>query len=293
MANGSKTPPTYADIRLILGAQGGGKSTVLVGFPIGDYYDKLTGIRSPSGQVIKAKSVAKSVNPSDYNLLRKCGLYPSKFKYVRIFSGDGKQSKLIKMPKGYAVESSVRIFANFTLSGVRFWRITLDDVIKYMNTELFNDAWILSDESAMTDSRNSMDKAGKLMAQFGATIRKRNAHFCIAVQYSEMVERRFRLFATTTIECSYDEDTEYVNLDVTQRGEKFSTDFYQPLYRPFYKTQELIAVPQHKQDGALGKFGDGSLAKEVAELKRQLKQTQKELTESEEANLTLREALKV
>lgn len=293
MANGSKTPPTYADIRLILGSQRAGKSTVLTAFPVGDYYDKMTGIISPSGQLIKAKSVAKSVNPSDYSLLKKCGLYPNKFKYVRVFSEDEKQSKLIKIPKGFLVESPVHVFANFSLFGIRFRRISLDDVIRYMNTELFNDAWILSDESAMTDSRNSMDKAGKLMAQFGATIGKRNAKFCVAAQFNEMIERRFRLFATTTIVCSYDEDTQYITIDVTSRGDKYSTDFWQPLYRPFFRTQELIAVPQYKQDRALRNFYDGSLAKELAKIKRELATTQKELGDAEEANLVLREALKV
>ncbi len=293
MALGSKTPPTYADIRLLLGEQRSGKSTILTAFPVGDYYDKMTGIMSPNGQLIKAKSVAKSANPGDYALLKRAGVYPSKFKYIRVFSEDEKQSKLIKIPQGYLVESPVHIFANYSLFGVRFRRINLDDVIRYMNTEFFNDAWILSDESAMTDSRNSMDKAGKLMAQFGATIGKRNAKFCIAAQFNEMIERRFKLFATTTIVCSYDEDTEYVNIDVSSRGDKYSTEVWQPLYRPFFKTQELIAVPQYKQDRALGSFGDGSLAKEVAKLKKENERIQKELSDAEEANLVLREALKV
>ncbi len=293
MANGSKTPPTYADIRLLMGPQRAGKSTVLTAFPVGDYYDKMTSIISPSGQVLKAKSVSRVANPNDYALLKKAGVYPNKFKYVRVYSPDEKQSKLIKIPQGWLVESPVHIFANYSLFGVRFRRITLDDVIRYMNTELFNDAWILSDESAMTDARNSMDRAGKLIAQFGATIGKRNAKFCVAAQFSEMVERRFRLFATTIINCSFDEDTNYITIDVVSNGDKYSTDFWQPLYRPFFRTQEIVAVPQYKQDSALGKFGDGSLAKEVAKLKRELERKEKELGDAEEANLVLRQALKV
>jgi hypothetical protein len=294
MSYGSKTPPTYADIRLITGDQRAGKSNTLVAFPVGDYHTNLDGIIAPNGQVIKAKSVAKSVNPSDYTLLKRCGLYPNKLKYVRVYSPDGKQSKLIRIPQGYIVQSPVHIFANFHLFGVRFSYISIEDVIEYMNTELFNDSWILSDESAMTDARNSMDKAGKLMAQFGATIGKRNAKFCIAAQYNEMAERRFRLFATTRITCSYDEETKYINLIVKKKGEpEFETDYYAPLYWKFFKTQELIAVPQHKIDRALGKYGDGSLAKEVAKLKKELERTQKELGDAEEANLTLRQALQV
>ncbi len=294
MALGSKTPPTYADIRLFTGEQRSGKSNTLVAFPVGDYYTKLDGIISPSGQVIKAKSVYETVTPSDFKLLKRCGLYPNKLKYVRVFSPDGKQSKLIKIPQGYLVQSPVHIFANFHLYGVRFSYISIDDVIRYMNTEYFNDAWILSDESAMTDARNSMDKAGKLIAQFGATIGKRNAKFCIGAQYNEMAERRFRLFATTRITCSFDEDTRYITLVIKKKGEpEFETDYYAPLYWSFFKTQELIAIPQHKIDRALGNYGDGSLAKEVAKMKRELVRTQKELGDAEEANLVLREALKV
>lgn len=291
MAFGSNAPPTYADVRIILGEQRSGKSTVLVAFPVGDYFDKLTAIIAPNGLRLKAKSVSKSVNPSDYTTLKRAGIYPNKFKYVRVFSDDEKQSKLITIPKGYFVDSPVHIFANFTLYGIHYAYISLEDVIRNMNTPLFNDAWILSDESAMTDARNSMDKAGKLMAQFGATAGKRNAHFCIAAQYLEMIERRFRLFATTTIECQYDEDTQYVSIDVVKRGEKFSTDFYQPLYRKFYKTQELIAVPQYKQARALNEFGDETLAEELAKLKKKYAQAQAELAAAEAANEHLRLAL--
>lgn len=294
MAYGSKTPPTYADVRIATGDQRSGKSNTITALSIGDYYTKLDGIISPSGQIIKAKSIDKSVNPNDYNLLKKCGLSPNKLKYVRVYSPDGKQSKLIKIPQGYLVKSPVHIFANYHLFGVRFSYISIDDVVQNMNTELFNDAWILSDESAMTDARNSMDKAGKLMAQFGATIGKRNAKFCLAAQYNEMAERRFRLFATTRITCSFDEETKFITLDIKKKGEPaYTIDYYAPLYWKFFKTQEIIAVPQHKIDRALGNFGDGSLAKKVAELKKQLAQREKELGDAEEANMTLRQALVV
>ena len=295
MADGSKTPPTYADVKIITGDQRQGKSTVLVAYPVDDYYNNLNAIVAPNGLRIKAKSVSKGVNPADNLLLRRAGIVPSKFKYVRVFSEDERQSKLITIPKGYFVDSPVKIFANFTLFGISFVKISLDDVIRYKDTPLFNDAWVLSDESAMTDARNSMTKAGILMAQFGATVGKRNAHFCVAAQYLEQIERRFRLFATTTISCTYDEDTQYVTVDVTRRGEKFTTDFYQPLYRPFYKTQELIASPQHQIDRALGDGGngDGSLAKKLAKMKREYRRLEKELADAEDANLVLRQALKV
>ena len=294
MAYGNKNPPNYADVRMATGDQRSGKSNTLVGFSVDDYYKNLTGIISPNGQVVKAKSIDKTINPEDYNKLITIGLNPNKLKYVRVYSNDEKQSKLIQIPRNYIVQSPVKIFANFHLFGIKYVPISLEFVLEHMNTDMFNDSWILSDESVMTDARNSMTKMGKIIAAFGATIGKRNATFCIAAQYNEMVERRFRLFATTTINCTYDGDTKYIYLTIRKKGEpEFETSFYAPLYWPFFNTRELISVPQHKIDSAVGKYGDGSLAKQVVKLKNELERAQKELSAAEEANLILRQALRV
>jgi hypothetical protein len=243
--------PNFADIRLITGDQGSGKSCTEVAFAVGDYYDKLTGIVSPTGEVIKAQCIDKK----DKLILRQAGLTPNKFNYVRVFSDNGRDSKLIHFPKNFMAVSQIKIFANFHLYGIVFSYITLADLIQYVNTELFNDAWILSDESVMTDARNSMETAGKLVAALGATIRKRDAHLCIGAQYNEMVERRFRLFKTTTVECTYDEDSKYITLEITKRGEQpFTTDYWSPNYWRFYNTKELIPVPQQKIDKVLARM---------------------------------------
>ncbi len=244
-------PFTEAHVTIVNGDQRGGKSNTLVAFPVGDYFNHLDAIVSPSGERIKAKVI----NKDDKALLKKCGIYPSFLNYVRVYSDDEKQSKLIKLPKDYFVLSPVHIFSNFHLYGVKYAYIGIEDIIQYINTDLFNDAWILSDESVMTDARNSMDSMGKLIAAFGATVGKRNAKLCIAAQYNEMVERRFRLFATTRITCSYDQDTKYVFLDIKKRGEPmFSTEYYAPQYWRFFNTKELIRVPQDKIDRALAKI---------------------------------------
>lgn len=247
-------PASYADIRLFTGDQRQGKSTVAVGFGVGDYYTHLTGIKSPNGQIIKAKSVAKSVNKEDYLLLKRMKLYPDKFKYVRVFSDDGKQSKLIRMPKDYLVLSSVHIFANFHLYGVEYAPINLLTIIENINTTLFNNAWILSDESGMTSARRSMEAMGKLIAEFSATIGKRKAHFCVMAQYNRMVEVLIRLFATTRILCSYDKRSQLITCDIDQRGEpKFTVDVWAPRYWPFFDSEEIIETPQYKIDSALAK----------------------------------------
>lgn len=244
-------PNTYADVRLNTGEQGSGKTTNLVAFSVGDTYSKLTGFKTPNGTIIKARSL----DDKDKAYLKSCHIIPNKLFYARIFSEDVKQSKLIKIPNDWLVISPVRIFANFTLYGIRYVPISLMDIIENMNEPMFNDSWILSDESVMTDARNSMDALGKLGATFGATLRKRNTHFCLSAQYNEMVERRFRLFATTRITCSYDEDTRYITCEIKKRGEpEFTTDYYAPQYWKFFDTRELVKVPQYKIDRALSRI---------------------------------------
>lgn len=249
---------SLADIRLITGEQGGGKSETLCAYPVDDYFKHLTGILSPNGEIISAKAIDKA----DSELLRQAGVFPNKLRYVHIFSDDGEQSKIIKIPQDFMALSPVKIFANFTLYGIQYAPIWIADIIEYINTEEFNDAWILADESVMTDARNSMDLIGKNVALFGASIRKRKAHFCLAAQYNEMVERRFRLFATTTILCSYDKTTKYITLNIKKKGEDaFETDYYAPNYWGFFDTNELIKVPQHKIDRALARIYQTELAR--------------------------------
>ncbi len=248
----SAIPPDYADIRLITGEQGGGKSTTSVALPIGVYHDNLTGLRFTSGEVVKALPLTQA----DKALLQKAKLSsPYKLRYARVVSPDGAETKLVKIPPECMRLSATRIFANFTLYGVEYVPIHAADIIEYMNTDLFQDAWILLDESVDTDSRNSMDSVGKLMAIFGATIRKRCAHLLLSLQYKRMIEHRFRLFATTTIICSYDEITQYITVDIKRRSEPaFSTSYWQPTYRPFFDTHEIVKAPQYKIDNALAKI---------------------------------------
>lgn len=251
-----QVPATYADIRLINGEQGSGKSTTGVACPADDYYGQLEGIVSPNGEVIRAKVLSKA----DKLYLQRCGIAPNIFKYVRVFSEDDSQSKIIQIPKDFLVKSPVKIFANFHLHGLVYAYISLVDIIQYINTDLFNNAWILSDESVMTDARNSMENAGKLTAFFGGSIRKRNSHMCLMVQYNEQIERRFRLYHTMRVLCSYDEQSKVVTCDMKKRGEpSFSYDYWAPNYWRFFDTNELPHIPQYKIDRTLAGMNVGAL----------------------------------
>ncbi len=240
-------PATYAKIDLYTGDQRQGKSTAAVGRAVDDYFDHITGIVSPNGEIIKALPLSKE----DKELLKKAGVYPNKLKYCHIVSDDGTKSKIIKIPHDYIVLSPVHIFANFHMYGVKYSLISLVDIVTYMNSDVFNDSWILLDESGAASARRSMESLPKLVAEFSATIGKRHAHLSVMAQFNRMVEVYIRMFATTRITCSYDEQTQYVNCDVVRRGEKFSFDFWAPNYWPFFDTTEIIETPQFRIDRAL------------------------------------------
>jgi hypothetical protein len=246
----NNNPPSYADIRVILGEQRSGKSTIGVAFAKDDYYEQLSAIQSPSGNLIKAKCLKKE----DFDQLRNYKIIPDVFKHVRVFSDDDKQSKIIWIPKGYQVISPVKIFANFHIFGLRAAFISLADVIQYINSDLMTNCWVLSDESVMNDARNSMDGAGKIAVILGAQVGKRNIHMCLMSQYLEMIERRYRLFRTMTVNCTYEEADKIITCEIKRRDDPVYTVYvYAPRYWVNFDTGELIKVPERKQASAYQK----------------------------------------
>lgn len=216
-----------ADIRILTGPQGAGKSITGVAYPVDDYFEK-----------------AKAVFPSGNQ-------YPivSTFPYYLCKTGDG---RVLKLPsnfreKGIRIVSPVKIFSNFHLYGIKYTFTDMPMMIKHMNSPLITDAWFLIDESFMIDKRNSMTQVGKIIAQFGATIRKRRLHLLVMVQYKSFAELRLRIFATQTILCEFDKRTKYVNLTISRKGEKRKrTVSYNSMpYRRYYDTYELIPIPEH------------------------------------------------
>ena len=112
--------------------------------------------------------------------------------------------------------------------------------------------WVLLSESVLVDKRDTMTSVGKFMVWFGAECRKRHLRMVIDSQYPSMVQSRFHLFATTRVECSYDEDTTIVTLDVNKNSPMMSSTSYVSFpYRRFFKTDEHMNIPQGKIDKAL------------------------------------------
>jgi len=216
-----------ADIRILTGPQGSGKSMTGVAYPVDDYFEKAKAI-FPSGK--------------QYPII---GTFP----YYLCKTNDG---RILKLPndyrtRGIRIESPVKIFANFKLFGLKYIYTDMKMMIQNMNSPLITDAWFLIDESFMIDKRNSMTQVGKIVAQFSATIRKRRLHLVIMVQYKSFAELRLRIFATQTILCEYDKRMGVVTLTISKKGEKRkqTVSYNSMQYRRYYDTYELIPIPEH------------------------------------------------
>jgi len=239
-----------ADIRLITGDQGAGKTTITTALPIDDIYANLTAIVNPkTGEYFRARAL----NEKEINLLLKRGISYHPFNHIKVFSGHGDESKIIAKPNNFIVDSPIRVFSNYHFYGIRFMYADLEKIITYINTPLMMNGWIVLDESIMTDKRDTMTSVGKMMSWFGAQSRRRRIRMLIASQYANMTQGRFVQFAKTKVWCSYDSETHYVTLDVNKKSPVMnSTSFYAPDYWKFFKHDELVLIPQAKVDKALG-----------------------------------------
>lgn len=214
-----------ADIRILVGDQGQGKTNTGTAYAVDDYLHNAFAV-SPDGSK-RYRLEAEEIYP-EYTCWRP----------------DGKR---IYIPKGWRIESPIKIFANFHLYGIKSVYMELPTIMDYMNSSLFKDGWFLVDETFFIDKRNSMSLLGKVMAFFGATIRKRGLHLLIMIQYKSMAELRYRTFATQTIQCEYDKRTHYITLAIKKKGErqKQSVSYYAKQYWRYYDTNEINQIPEH------------------------------------------------
>jgi hypothetical protein len=241
------TAQNQADVRLILGDQGAGKTNTAVAMVVDDVHQNITGITLPSG----AKYKAQTLKDDEISMLEKRGIVYNPIKYTKIFNQNN-ESKIIKIPNGCMINSPIRVFSNFHFYGIPFKYVVVEEIIENINNGMFTNGWIVLDESILTDKRDTMTQVGKMMAWFGAQARRRKLKMVIIAQYADMVQSRFNLFATTRVLCSYDKYTKMIDLDVNDNSEVMgSTTFYAPDYWRYFRHDEIVSVPQYKIDKTL------------------------------------------
>lgn len=248
------TPMSFADVRLFFGDQGQGKSISATACAIDNYYHYLVYVISPEGETLKAKSLnqEEKLYLQAPVLAGGLGIAYDNLKHVKVFNNDCTKSKIIALPQEYMVQSPVKIFANRTLYGIRYMYTDEEHLIGYINSPLMTNGWVILSESVMLDKRDTMTGAGKFMAWFGAECRKRHLRMAIDSQYPSMMQSRFHLFATSRVECSYDEDTTIVTLDVNGNSPVMeSTSYVSYKYRRFFDTDEHMKIAQGKINKAV------------------------------------------
>lgn len=240
-----------ADLRLLLGEQGNGKTCTSVALVVDDVFAHIDSLVFPTGEFRKAETL----KPDDIDFLKSHKIAYDPLKHIRVFSEDCKTSKIIVKPQGCIVGSPVKVFANFHFYGIKFVFLTLPLILEHLNDEFMTDGWCILDESILTNKKDTMTREGKLMSKLGAQLRRRGLHTVINSQFADQVQSLFNRFATTRVHCSYDKITKMVSLEVNQKSEVMrSTSFYEPKYRPFYKHDEIVEIPQNQINEALKKY---------------------------------------
>ena len=162
--------------------------------------------------------------------------------------GAGKTNTAVaKVVDAYHQDSSVKIFANFHLYGIRYVYADLSTILEYLNSNLIKEGYIVIDESYIGgDARMGMTLMTKILTWFGSQIRKRGLHLILIAQHGRMIDYRFRLFMTEHILCSYNEKTQMITLTIVERGKKKKRilSYKGTQYWKYYDTNELPQIPE-------------------------------------------------
>lgn len=244
------TPMEYADIRLLFGDQGQGKSITTIAMMEDDVRKYITHVVTPESEVIKANSLNEI---EQLYLEQELGIPYNNLCHVRIYNNDGTKSKIVKIPLNYGIVTPVKVFANRTIYGMKAAPFTMDKVIEYINTDLMNNSWIISSESVLFDRmESSQSYTSRFTNWFGSEVRKRHIRMAIDMQYRRQLKPIYHLFASTTVECSYDKETGIVDLEVNKASPVMESTYYDSTpYRGFFDTDEHMEIPQDKIDKAM------------------------------------------
>ncbi len=251
-------PMTFADIRLFFGDQGQGKSISEMACVADDVYQYITHIISPEGEIIKARALTDDEIDYLETPIKEggVGIVYDHLRHMRVYNDDATKSKIVSVPTNYSIETPVKIFANRTIYGMRYAPFLLELMIEKINTTLMNESWIALSEAILVSRKNTNSYLGNFMEWFGAECRKRHIRMVIDSQYKRQVLSVFHLYATTTVECTYDPETTIVDLAVNNSSPVMQSTAYLSFpYRRFFYTDEHMNVPQIKIDRALKSMG--------------------------------------
>jgi hypothetical protein len=239
-----KKPFTKAPICLIVGEQGGGKSTVMACRAVDATYKRLTRVRLFLGKDnegnehyydVKARPV---LNDKGYSIVGYAMIYlPNEEPFVA------------EVPENAcAIADGLRIFYNGHYYGINYMHVELADIIENINSALFMDGIINVDEGYIGGgNRTGMTVLGDTITKFQYQIRKRRIYFNIASPQDGIMDTRFRTTRTERIVCSYNEDTFRITTKIQKAKKQEKTIDFDPRgYWKYFRTEERFKQPENK-----------------------------------------------
>ncbi len=219
-------PFQYAHVTFITGEQGSGKSVTAVA-RVRDAYDKDC-VRVYCHDKLGINCMVKWYNRSS--------------RTAKIEHND--RAKLVHIPVNYKMVSSLKIYCNFHLFGMKYTFIpSFDYLAKWLDDGTIRDGYLIIDEYYLGGfSRESMKALTRKLAQLSQQFRKRMLEVIVMCQLARMADWTMRITPTEHISCNYDVSIHKVMLEIRKRGIKGLRKLsFNP--RPYFKnywTNEIV-----------------------------------------------------
>jgi hypothetical protein len=201
----STEPFNEAQVTLIEGDQGSGKSNTAVAIVVDAYYNDCAKI------YLESRGIYGEVKG-----------YDRKNRIIKVQVG--KDLKYYQVPQSYKMKSPMKIFANFHLYGIPFVYIpTFGHLLKWLKMGIIVDGWLLIDEYYIGGSaRDSMTAFGKELNKQSFQMRKMQLKVVILTPIAKLIEQYARIIPTKHILCAYDKRRKEITLTVREKGVKGS-----------------------------------------------------------------------
>lgn len=197
------SPHTEAHVKIITGAQRGGKTGTAVGF-IKDSYDKDC-VRIYCEKIFHVKCEVKA--------------YYRKDRVAKI-KHEGKV-KYIEIPKEYKLHSPMRIFSNIHLFGMPYVYIpTFRHLIKWLKIGFIKKGWVLVDEAHLgINARAGMTQLGQELEKQSFQFGKMELDVIIITHMTRLIDWAIRTIPTEKLDCIYNPKNHKVTYAIKKKGQ--------------------------------------------------------------------------
>ena len=169
-------------------------------------------------------------------------------KFIEGMPGSGKTTTaMAKVADAYAKNPNIRVFANFTVYGMKYVKLSTSQIIEYLNTGLIRDGWIVIDEAYISaGSQSSNSWLGRLFQLLGLQGRKRNLHIIVIYQTGRLAPWLIKWMNSEHIICSKQKTSCMITLDISDKDhkQKRTVTYNSKKYRQFFDTNEMVPVPE-------------------------------------------------